>query len=100
MFYTCIDLPQVIVDLYLPGMKRFHRVLDLFGPIDPARCSFQILNTKVELNLQKKDTRSWTLLEKSTRDLGNISLTFGVGGRTGTVGAKQPILGETNKKEI
>ncbi|KAK2467025.1 hypothetical protein APHAL10511_001283 [Amanita phalloides] len=78
----------VTIDLYLPGMKRFRRVLDLFGPIDPVGSSVQYLNTKVELNLQKQDTRSWILLERSKRDLGNINLTFGVGGRTGTVGAK------------
>ena len=38
--------------------------------------------------MQKADGRSWTLLEKTDRDLGNIQYTFGVGGRTGTVGAK------------
>lgn len=39
----------------------------------------------------------WTVLEKTDRDLGNISLTFGVGGRTGTVGGKQVILDEGNR---
>lgn len=48
--------------------------------------------------LQKSDTRVWTVLEKTDRDLGNISLTFGVGGKTGTVGAKDVILDERNKK--
>ncbi|KAF8350826.1 chord-domain-containing protein [Amanita rubescens] len=91
---------SVTVDLHLPGMKRFYRVLDLFGPIDPARSSVQFLNTKVELNLRKQDTRSWILLEKSNRDLGNINLTFGVGGRTGTVGAKQPILDDANGGQV
>lgn len=51
---------------------------------------------QVELKLQKQDTRSWNLLEKSNRDLGNINLTFGVGGRTGTIGAKQPVLDANN----
>jgi hypothetical protein len=51
---------------------------------------------QVEVILKKKDTRSWTLLEKTIRDLGNISLTFGVGGRTGTVGAKALIIDESN----
>ena len=97
-------------------MKRFRRVLDLFGPIDPARSSVHYLNTKVcinnaqyrevawfvqvELNLRKQDTRSWNLLEKSHRDLGNINLTFGVGGRTGTVGAKQPVLDKANNGRV
>ncbi len=39
----------------------------------------------------------WTVLEKSDRNLGNISLTFGVGGRTGTVGGKEVILDEGNR---
>ncbi|KAJ7632173.1 HSP20-like chaperone [Roridomyces roridus] len=80
---------QVSFDLYLPGSKRFVKTVDLFGPIDPSNCSFTFFGTKVELNLKKLDTRSWTILDKPTQDLGNISLTFGVGGRTGTVGAKE-----------
>jgi hypothetical protein len=41
--------------------------------------------------------RSWNLLEKSDADLGAFNLTFGVGGRTGTIGSKEPILDERNK---
>jgi len=51
---------------------------------------------QVELHLQKLDGRSWTLLEKTDHDLGNLSLTFGVGGRTGTIGAKEVVLDEQN----
>ena len=53
--------------------------------------------TQVELKLKKKDNRSWTLLEKTDRDLGNINFTFGVGGRTGTIGAKELILDDANR---
>lgn len=53
--------------------------------------------SQVELHLKKSDTRSWTVLEKTARDLGNISLTFGVGGRTGTIGGKELILDGSNK---
>ncbi|KAF8797898.1 chord-domain-containing protein [Phlegmacium glaucopus] len=88
---------KVTLDLFLPGMKRFSRSLELFGDIDASSSSFQILGTKVELRLQKSDARVWTVLEKTDRDLGNISLTFGVGGKTGTVGAKDVILDERNK---
>lgn len=56
-----------------------------------------LIRVKVELRLRKKDTRGWVLLEKTDRDLGNISLTFGVSGRTGTVGAKDIVLDESNK---
>lgn len=45
----------------------------------------------------KQDVRSWTLLEKTDADLAGITLTFGVGGRTGTVGGKEPVLDEDNK---
>lgn len=80
---------KVTLDLFLPGMKRFSRSLELFGGIDASSSSFQILGSKVELRLQKSDSRVWTVLEKTDRDLGNIKLTFGVGGRTGTIGAKE-----------
>lgn len=49
------------------------------------------------MTLKKKDTRSWTILEKPTRDLGGVALTFGVSGRTGTIGAKELILDDDNK---
>lgn len=52
---------------------------------------------QVELRLRKLDNRSWTLLEKTDRDLGNINFTFGVGGRTGTIGAKELILDDANR---
>lgn len=90
---TVIFEPEKIhIDLYLPAGKRFKRSLDLFGAIDPNTSSFRVLGTKVELNLKKSDGRSWTLLEKTTHDLGGFQLTFGVGGRTGTIGGKEIIV--------
>jgi len=90
---------QVYLDLHLPGSKRFMKTVDLFGPIDPDASSFTFFGTKVELSLKKQDTRSWTLLERTDKDLGPISLTFGVGGRTGTIGAKEVVLDETNRSK-
>lgn len=55
------------------------------------------LRHQVELHLKKADTRSWTVLEKTSQNLGGISLTFGVGGRTGTIGAKELVLDESNQ---
>lgn len=90
---TVIFEPEKIhIDLYLPAGKRFKRSLDLFGAIDPNTSSFRVLGTKVELNLKKSDGRSWTLLEKTAHDLGGFQLTFGVGGRTGTIGGKEIIV--------
>ncbi|KAJ7168211.1 HSP20-like chaperone [Mycena crocata] len=91
---------RISFDLYLPGSKRFTKTVELFGPIDPDASSFTFFGTKVELNLKKQDTRSWTILERTTQDLGNISLTFGVGGRTGTSGAKEIVLDESNKAKM
>lgn len=91
------DENKVTLDFSLPGNKRFSRTLVLFGAIDPGNSSYEFFGTKVELHLRKSDARSWTVLEKTDRDLGNISLTFGVGGRTGTVGGKEIILDESNK---
>ncbi|KAF9262169.1 chord-domain-containing protein [Marasmius fiardii PR-910] len=90
---------QVSVDLRLPGSKRFVKTIELFGPIDPLASTSQFFGTKVELILKKQDTRSWTILEKPIHDLGKINLTFGVSGRTGTVGAKQSVLDEQNRNK-
>ncbi|KAL5490257.1 hypothetical protein ACEPAI_5090 [Sanghuangporus weigelae] len=85
------------LDIFLPDSKRFTRTLSLFGPIVPEESKYTFFGTKVELNLRKTDTRSWNLLERTDRDLGGFNLTFGVGGRTGTIGSKAPILDEKNR---
>ncbi|KAI0362313.1 chord-domain-containing protein [Trametes cingulata] len=92
-----IEENQVFLDLYLPAKKRFRKTLNLWGPVNPEESSFKFFGTKLELRLKKKDIRSWTLLEKTDRDLGNINFTFGVGGRTGTIGAKELILDDLNR---
>lgn len=84
------------VDLLLPGSKRFKKSFDLFGPIDAAQSSYRILGTKVEVVLQKADGRSWPALEaseapKAVGKYGASQITFGVQGRTGTVGAKEMV---------
>lgn len=107
---------QIHLDLYLPGPKRFTRSVQLFGPVDPTASSYTVFGTKVkisrsyddrfdfirsfqvEIRLKKRDGRSWTLLEKTDRDLGPVSFTFGVTGRTGTVGAKELVLDEQNSQ--
>ncbi|KAF9049317.1 chord-domain-containing protein [Hymenopellis radicata] len=89
---------KVNLDILFQDTKRFTRTLDLVGPIDPDASSFQIMGTKVELHLHKKDRRSWPVLEKKDlKTIGNYAVTFGVGGRTGTIGAKEVVLDETNK---
>jgi len=95
-----IEDNEIHFDLYLPGPKRFTRSVQLFGPVDSSASSFTIFGTKVEIRLKKRDGRSWTLLEKTDRDLGPVSLTFGVTGRTGTVGAKELVLDEENNHNL
>jgi hypothetical protein len=51
---------------------------------------------QVEVTLKKSDTRSWTILEKPTTDLGDVRFTFGVSGRVGTIGGNALVLDETN----
>jgi hypothetical protein len=103
---------QLLLDLYLPNSKRFKKSIELFGPVDAAASTHKFFGTKVggaqlivyhiltieqvEVVLRKKDTRSWTILEKPLRDLGPVALTFGVSGRTGTIGAKDLILDADN----
>jgi len=92
-----IEQTQVHLDLYLPQSRRFKRTLELYGPVDPQTSVFKMMGTKVELTLQKEDRRSWNLLERSEREIPGYNLTFGVGGRTGTIGAKELVLDEGNR---
>jgi hypothetical protein len=107
---------QIHFDLYLPGSKRFTRTVPLFGPVDASASSFTFFGSKVkkisqtpdhlrfsgisqvEVQLKKRDARSWTLLERTDRNLGPLNFTFGVTGRTGTVGAKELVLDEQNSR--
>ncbi|KIY61642.1 hypothetical protein CYLTODRAFT_211558 [Cylindrobasidium torrendii FP15055 ss-10] len=84
---------KVHLDLFFLDTKRFTRTLQLFGPVDPVASTFVVMGTKVDLNLKKKDNRSWAVLEsKDAKAIGGFSLTFGVTGRTGTVGGKEKDL--------
>lgn len=68
----------------------------MFGPIDSEKSTYRILGTKVEVTLAKGDGRSWPALEASDAPqtigkYGASQITFGVQGRTGTVGAKEMV---------
>nr|XP_019004853.1 uncharacterized protein I203_02981 [Kwoniella mangroviensis CBS 8507]OCF68314.1 hypothetical protein I203_02981 [Kwoniella mangroviensis CBS 8507] len=83
------------LDLYLPSNKRVKKVLQLYGPINPETSTFRILGTKVDIVLQKPSAISWPLLElppPGTELPPGYALTFGVSGRTGTVGGKEIVL--------
>ncbi|WVO13279.1 hypothetical protein L204_100892 [Cryptococcus depauperatus] len=83
------------LSLYLPQNKRVAKTITLYGPIDPSQCSFRILGTKVEIILTKPKPASWPLLElppAGTELPPGYALTFGVSGRTGTIGGKEIVL--------
>jgi hypothetical protein len=80
------------VDLHLPSNKRFTKSYNLYGPIKPEASTFRILGTKVEITLVKADGRSWPSLEAAAgKQAFTPQITFGVQGRTGTVGSKDMI---------
>ncbi|KZT54585.1 chord-domain-containing protein [Calocera cornea HHB12733] len=98
---TVVITPSTVsLDLFLPEHKRFRRTLRLYGPIVPAESEYTILGSKVELKLVKTDTRSWNMLElprEGTPVPEGFNLTFGVGGRTGSIGAKEVVLDGDNR---
>ena len=85
---------QLTYELHLPGSRRSSGIIYLYGPVDPSRCTYKVLSTKVEITLVKADERSWPALEASQEgvQLALPRLTFGVTGRTGTVGGKEMII--------
>ncbi len=108
--YHCaplLTLAQLRLDLFLPANKRVIMSVTLYGPIDPSTSTFRILSTKVrqssidtdaaqvEIVLQKSSASSWPLLElppAGSELPPGYALTFGVSGRTGTIGGKEIVL--------
>ncbi|TXT12889.1 hypothetical protein VHUM_01290 [Vanrija humicola] len=88
--------PQTIeLDLHLPNNKRVLRTVTLYGAIVPEKSTYRILGTKVDILLIKPAVASWPLLElppPGTELPPGYALTFGVSGRTGTVGGKEVVL--------
>ncbi|WVQ74613.1 hypothetical protein IAR50_004214 [Cryptococcus sp. DSM 104548] len=85
------------LSLHLPSLRRIEKTLTLYGPISPAESSYRILGTKVEITLTKPKAASWPVLElppAGTELPPGYALTFGVRGRTGTVGGKEIVLAE------
>ncbi|KAI9372489.1 chord-domain-containing protein [Aspergillus egyptiacus] len=55
------------LDLPTTDNKRYKDSYELFAPIDPAKSSFRVLGTKLELTLVKGDGTSWPVLRKEDR---------------------------------
>lgn len=74
---------QVILDLRTtdaPVPKRYKAQVPLYGSIDPAKSTFKILGTKLEVSLAKADGSSWPVLRSDDRLTGEI-LQIGRAGR-------------------
>ncbi|KAJ1307783.1 hypothetical protein OPQ81_001869 [Rhizoctonia solani] len=93
-----LESDKIILDLFLPAGKRDKRTIALFGTINTTASSFKFYGTKVDVILVKSDNRSWNALQADAVVPEGYQLTFGVTGRTGTVGAKEAILDQENKK--
>jgi hypothetical protein len=72
--------------------KSIHQYeTDLFQPIKPLESKYEILSSKIEIQLVKANGISWPSIEPNS-NLKSFT-TFGLqGNTTGTVGAKEPII--------
>ncbi|KAF2706774.1 chord-domain-containing protein [Pleomassaria siparia CBS 279.74] len=52
--------------------KRYNTEFQLFGKVDPEKCKFRILGTKLELTLVKADGASWPVLKADDPLTGEI----------------------------
>ncbi|KAJ3260347.1 hypothetical protein HK103_000982 [Boothiomyces macroporosus] len=70
------------------SIHKFHT--DLFQPIIPDQCSYEILSTKIEIILKKANGISWAVLEQKE----NVTswTTFGISGGVGSVGSKEALI--------
>ncbi|CAA2967500.1 Suppressor of G2 allele of skp1 [Olea europaea subsp. europaea] len=54
------------VTIHLPGEDANHFQPRLFGKINPSKCRYEVMSTKVEIRLAKADSIHWTSLEFRT----------------------------------
>ena len=64
-----VEFSEQSIDLDLPTTdnKRYKDTYQLFAPIDPAKCQFKVLGTKLELMLVKGDGTSWPVLRSDDK---------------------------------
>lgn len=66
------DANTVELDLRTSDAKRYTTSLPTFAPIEPEKCSFKVLGTKLELVLVKADGTSWPVLRSDEKHTGEI----------------------------
>jgi hypothetical protein len=71
-----LDLPTTDT----PVPKRYKAQVPLYGTIDPAKSTFKVLGTKLEVSLAKADGSSWPVLRSDDPITGEI-LQLGRAGR-------------------
>lgn len=73
--------PMIVrLDLQTADHKRYQTELPLFGQIDPAKSTYKIMGTKLELNLAKSDDRGWPVL-RSDEERGSDIIQAGRAGK-------------------
>lgn len=78
---------KLIVDIIFLDGKIFQYHTNLSQPIIPDQSKYEILSTKVEINLKKANGISWPTIEPNSNVVSWT--TFGVEGSVGTVGSKK-----------
>ncbi|TLD27012.1 hypothetical protein PspLS_04478 [Pyricularia sp. CBS 133598] len=63
---------SISLDLPTADTTRYRTEVPLFAAVDPAKSSYKILGTKLEVNLAKADVASWPVLRSDERHTGEI----------------------------
>lgn len=63
---------EIKLDLSTSDGKHYQDTLPLYGSIDPAKSSFKIMGTKLELTLVKTDGLGWPVLRSDEKSTGEI----------------------------
>ncbi len=80
------------VDFQLPDKQKYRMHTPLFQPIEPSESKFKVMGTKVEIVLKKSNGSSWPTIEPTSKL--KSWTTFGIDGRTGTVGGKEMFIAQ------
>lgn len=71
-----IVFTEQAIELDLPttdsAVKRYKTQVPLYAAIDPARSTFKVLGTKLEVVLAKADVSSWPMLRSDDQPTGQI----------------------------
>jgi hypothetical protein len=66
------DATTISLDLHTADQKNYKTSMTTYGPIDPAKSTFKIMGTKVELTIAKADGAGWPVLRADDPHTGEI----------------------------